>query len=63
MPLSKSSALLTCITALCAGLPVPAAAQTFDTSGNSKLNGEYFVRQVVTTDLNTITSAIGRAMK
>ena len=62
MPLSKSSALLTCITALFAGLPVPAAAQTFDTSGNGKLNGEYFVRQVVTTDLDSITSAIGRAI-
>lgn len=41
---------------------VPAGAQTFDTSGNGKLNGEYFVRQVVTADLDPATSAIGRAV-
>ncbi len=44
-----------------AGLAVPASAQTFDTSGNNKLNGDYFVRQVITTNLNTSTSAIGQA--
>ena len=46
----------------CAALAISAAAQTFDTSGNGKLNGDYFVRQVVTTDLDTNTSAIGRAV-
>ncbi len=35
---------------------------TFDTSGNGKLNGDYFVRQVLTTDLDANTSAIGRAI-
>ena len=47
---------------LCAGLAIPGSAQTFDTSGNSKLNGDFFVRQVITTNLDTITSAIGRAV-
>jgi uncharacterized protein (TIGR03437 family) len=47
---------------LCAGLAIPAAAQTFDTSGNSKLNGDYFVRQVITTNLDSSTSAIGEAI-
>jgi uncharacterized protein (TIGR03437 family) len=51
-------ALTTCI----AGLALPAAAQTFDTSGNGKLNGPFFLRQVITTSLNTNTSAIGRAV-
>jgi uncharacterized protein (TIGR03437 family) len=46
----------------CAGLAIPAAAQTFDTSGNGKLKGDYFVRQVVTTNLDPNTSAIGRAI-
>jgi uncharacterized protein (TIGR03437 family) len=49
------------MSAFCAAL-VPAAAQTFDTSGNGKLKGAYFVRQVLTTDLDTNTSAIGRAI-
>jgi len=45
-----------------AGLAIPASAQTFDTSGNSKLNGDFFVRQVITTNLNSSTSAIGQAI-
>ncbi len=47
---------------ICAGVAIPAAAQNFDNSGNSKLNGDYFVRQVVTTELDPDTSAIGRAV-
>ncbi len=62
MLLSKSTGILTFITIFCAGFAIPAAAQTFDTSGNGQLSGEYFVRQVVTTDLDTNTSAIGRAI-
>jgi uncharacterized protein (TIGR03437 family) len=46
----------------CAGLAIPAAAQTFDTSGDGKLNGDYFVRQVVTTNLGSVSSVIGRAI-
>ncbi len=45
-----------------AGLAIPASAQTFDNSGNSKLNGPYFVRQVITTNLDSSTSAIGQAI-
>lgn len=56
----KYLAFLILIIAFCAA--VPAAAQNFDTSGNSKLNGDFFVRQVVTTNLDTNTSAIGRAI-
>jgi uncharacterized protein (TIGR03437 family) len=41
-------------------MPVP--AQTFDTSGNATLEGDYFLRQVITTDLDPMTSAIGRAV-
>ncbi len=44
-----------------AGLAIPGSAQTFDTSGNSKLHGDYFVRQVITTNLGTSNSAIGEA--
>jgi uncharacterized protein (TIGR03437 family) len=62
MPLSKSAGILAFIFILCAALAIPAAAQTFDTSGNGKLNGDYFVRQVVTTNLATNNSAIGRAI-
>src|ERR1700749_1942938 len=40
----------------------PATAQTFDNSGNGTLKGAYFVRQVITADLDTNTSAIGRAI-
>jgi len=36
-------------------------AQTFDTSGDSTVNGPYFVRQVLTSNLDQTTSAIGRA--
>jgi Flp pilus assembly pilin Flp len=46
---------------LCAPLTMPAGAQTFDTRGNGSLKGDYFVRQVVTTQLDPSTSAIGRA--
>jgi uncharacterized protein (TIGR03437 family) len=62
MASNKFNVILTFLTVYSAGLAVPAAAQTFDTSGNGKLKGDYFVRQVVTTDLNTLTSAIGRAI-
>jgi uncharacterized protein (TIGR03437 family) len=41
---------------------LPCCAQTFDSSGDGKLKGDFFVRQVVTTNLDTITSAIGRAI-
>jgi uncharacterized protein (TIGR03437 family) len=58
----KFTGLLIWMSGLCAGLAVPAAAQNFDTSGNGKLNGDYFVRQVLTTDLDANTSAIGRAI-
>jgi uncharacterized protein (TIGR03437 family) len=36
-------------------------AQTFDTSGDSGVSGPYFVRHVLTADLDQETSAIGRA--
>lgn len=36
-------------------------AQTFDTSGNGTLKGDYFVRQVSAGDIDPNTSAIGRA--
>jgi uncharacterized protein (TIGR03437 family) len=62
MASNKFTLRLVFIIGLCAGLALPAAAQTFDTSGNGNLNGEYFVRQVLTTDLDTNTSAIGRAI-
>jgi uncharacterized protein (TIGR03437 family) len=58
MPINKITALLI----FCAGVAIPASAQNFDTSGNNKLNGDYFVRQVVTTELDQTTSAIGRAI-
>jgi len=58
LPLNKFTGLLI----FCAGVGIPAAAQTFDTSGNNKLHGDYFVRQVVTTNLDQNTSAIGRAL-
>ena len=47
---------------LCAVLGAPAVAQTFDTSGNASLNGDYFVRQVIAANLDPDTSAIGRAV-
>src|ERR1700734_2409806 len=53
--------ILMFMSGLCAGLAVPASAQTFDTSGNGKLNGDFFVRQVITTNLDSSTSAIGNA--
>ena len=58
----KFTAIPTFVTIFCAALAVPGAAQTFATSGDGLLNGDYFVRQVVTTDLDTNTSAIGRAV-
>jgi uncharacterized protein (TIGR03437 family) len=39
-----------------------ATAQNFDSSGNSKLNGDFFVRQVITTNLDSFDSSIGRAI-
>lgn len=39
-----------------------ASAQTFDASGNGTLKGDYFVRQVITANLDPNTSAIGRAV-
>jgi uncharacterized protein (TIGR03437 family) len=62
MASNKSTKILAFMTVFCAGLALPAAAQTFDTSGNGKLNGDYFVRQVITTNLDPNTSAIGRAI-
>jgi uncharacterized protein (TIGR03437 family) len=43
-------------------LGIPAFAQTFDTSGNGTLKGDYFVRQVLVMNLDQNTSAIGRAV-
>ena len=37
-----------------------AAAQTFDNSGNNLLNGAYFVREVMFTEIDT-SGAIGKA--
>jgi uncharacterized protein (TIGR03437 family) len=62
MALHKFSGILRFLSGFCVGFALPAAAQTFDTSGNGKLNGDYFVRQVLTTNLNTNTSAIGSAI-
>jgi uncharacterized protein (TIGR03437 family) len=59
---NRFTGLLIFMSGFCAGLAVPAGAQTFDTSGNGNLKGDYFVRQVVTTDLDSNTSAIGRAI-
>ncbi len=61
MASNKFAPLLVFIS-FCAGLAAPAAAQTFDNSANSQLNGQYFVRQVLTTNLDSNTSAIGRAI-
>lgn len=41
---------------------IPLAAQSFDNSGNATLKGDYFVRQVVLTNLDQNTSAVGRAI-
>ena len=41
---------------------IPSEAQKFDTSGNVNLKGDYFVRQVITTNLDPFTGAIGRAI-
>jgi len=62
MPATKFTKILTFMPLFSAGLAIPAAAQTFDTSGNANLSGPYFVRQVVTTDLDPNTGAIGRAI-
>src|SRR5205807_1763012 len=51
-------------TILCAIAGISASGQNFqnfDTSGNSLLSGSYFVRQVLTSNLNQSNSAIGRA--
>jgi uncharacterized protein (TIGR03437 family) len=45
---------------LCGFFPLAVEAQVFDTSGNGNLKGDYFVRQVVTANLDPSTSAIGR---
>lgn len=41
---------------------LPASAQSFDSSGNGNLKGDYFLRQVITADLDQFTGAIGRAV-
>jgi uncharacterized protein (TIGR03437 family) len=56
------SGILMFMSGLCFGFVIPAFAQSFDTSGNAKLKGDYFVRQVITTDLDSITSDIRRAV-
>lgn len=50
------------IIVLAAPFAPPAAAQNFDTSGNSILKGDYFLRQVVTAKLDPNTSAIGQGI-
>lgn len=45
---------------LCGLFCLAVEAQVFDTSGNGSLTGDYFVRQVVTANLDPSTSAIGR---
>jgi uncharacterized protein (TIGR03437 family) len=53
---------------LCVGLVLAAACvasangQNFDNSGNGTLTGTYFLRQVLTANLDPNTSAIGRAV-
>ena len=49
-----------CLALLLFGIPM--AAQSFDTSGNATLKGDYFVRQVLVTNLDQVTSAVGRAI-
>ena len=53
----KISAL---VTLLCGLFTLSVEAQIFDTGGNETLKGDYFVRQVSTGDLDTLTGAIGR---
>jgi hypothetical protein len=60
MASNKLTLFFILISGVSAGIPAP--AQTFDTSGNGKLTGPYFVRQVVTTDLDANTNAIDRAI-
>ena len=62
MAINKFIRILTLISTYCAAIALPAAAQNFDTSGNGKLNGPFFVRQVITTQLDTTTSTIGQAI-
>ena len=62
MAINKFIRILTLISTYCAAIALPAAAQNFDTSGNGKLNGPFFVRQVITTQLDSNTSAIGQAI-
>lgn len=49
-------------TLICALFAISVGAQTFDTSGNSSLKGDYFVRQVLTANPDPLTGAIGRAV-
>ncbi|HEX5229802.1 MAG TPA: hypothetical protein VFW44_18950, partial [Bryobacteraceae bacterium] len=56
------AAFFSFVTVLSLSFAPPAGAQTFDTSGNGRLKGDYFVRQVLTADLDPVTSAIGRAV-
>ena len=39
-----------------------ATAQAFDDSGNASLNGDYFVREVLLTNIDQSTSDVGRAL-
>jgi len=59
MKTPKFHVVAVCAAVVCAG---SAGAQTFDNSGNGTLNGAYFVRQVLTANFNSNTSAIGRAV-
>ena len=54
----KISALAT---VFCTVFTIQLHAQTFDTSGNSSLKGDYFVRQVVTANFGP-TGGIGRGL-
>src|ERR1700691_2376528 len=62
MAANKFTKFLILLGVFSAGLAIPAAAQTFDTSGLDNLSGPYFVRQVTTTDLDPNTRAFGRAV-
>jgi uncharacterized protein (TIGR03437 family) len=48
-------------TVVCAAFTIQLHAQTFDTSGNSSLKGDYFVRQVATANFGP-TGGIGRGL-
>ncbi len=49
-----------CLALLLFGIPL--AAQDFDASANGTLKGDYFVRQVLVTNFDQVTSAVGRAI-